>query len=148
MLEQALKYMFPSIDFIGDVILQDDGNGAYIAYWGLDVPQPTQAELEAAYSDWRAKMDAKEAAQKALNVTDRMRAIVEQGFAFMGELSEGQTNEVYQFNLSRMISSNAIAQMPISLSIIQGALAQVAAQCPDLAQEIFTSEQLAVLASE
>jgi hypothetical protein len=44
-----------------------------------------------------------------------------------------------------MISTDALVQMPTSLIIIKNALAQIAIQCPALAQEIFTSEQLAVL---
>jgi hypothetical protein len=33
------------IDFTKDVILQDDGNGAYIKEWNLDIAQPTEAQL-------------------------------------------------------------------------------------------------------
>ena len=35
------------IDFTKDVILQDDGNGAYIKEWNLDIAQPTEAQLNA-----------------------------------------------------------------------------------------------------
>ena len=37
------------VDFIKDVILQDDSNGqgAYIKEWNLDIAQPTQAQLDA-----------------------------------------------------------------------------------------------------
>jgi predicted GTPase len=35
------------IDFTKDVILQDDGNGAYIKEWNLDIAQPTIAQLNA-----------------------------------------------------------------------------------------------------
>ena len=37
------------VDFIKDVMLQDDsdGNGAYIKEWNLDIAQPTDAQLSA-----------------------------------------------------------------------------------------------------
>ena len=36
-----------NVDFMNDVKLQDDGQGAYIKEWNLDVAQPTQAQLDA-----------------------------------------------------------------------------------------------------
>jgi hypothetical protein len=35
------------VDFLNDVMLQDDGQGAYIKEWNLDIAQPTQAQLDA-----------------------------------------------------------------------------------------------------
>jgi len=40
-------YTNREIDFSKDVILQDDGNGAYIKEWNLDIPKPTIAQLNA-----------------------------------------------------------------------------------------------------
>lgn len=40
-------YANREIDFLKDVILQDDGNGAYIKEWNLDIAQPTEAQLNA-----------------------------------------------------------------------------------------------------
>ena len=34
-----------NVDFINDVMLQDDGSGAYIKEWNLDIAQPTDAQL-------------------------------------------------------------------------------------------------------
>jgi len=34
-------------DFLNNVKLQDDGNGAYIKEWNLDIAKPTQAQLDA-----------------------------------------------------------------------------------------------------
>ena len=34
-----------SIDFLSEVILQDDGSGAYIKEWNLDIDQPTDSQL-------------------------------------------------------------------------------------------------------
>ena len=33
------------VDFLNDVKLQDDGQGAYIKEWNLDIAQPTDAQL-------------------------------------------------------------------------------------------------------
>ncbi len=40
-------YVDAEVDFLNDVILQDDGNGAYIKEWNLYIAQPTQAQLDA-----------------------------------------------------------------------------------------------------
>jgi hypothetical protein len=40
-------YANREIDFLKDVRLQDDGNGAYIKEWNLDIPKPTLAQLDA-----------------------------------------------------------------------------------------------------
>jgi hypothetical protein len=38
-------YANQEIDFLKDVLLQDDGQGAYIKEWNLDTPKPTMAQL-------------------------------------------------------------------------------------------------------
>jgi len=40
-------YTNKEVDFITEVKLQDDGNGAYIKEWNLDIVQPTEAQLNA-----------------------------------------------------------------------------------------------------
>jgi hypothetical protein len=40
-------YANREVDFSKDVILQDDGNGAYIKEWNLDIAKPTLAQLNA-----------------------------------------------------------------------------------------------------
>jgi hypothetical protein len=40
-------YANKEIDFRNEVRLQDDGNGAYIKEWNLDIAQPTEAQLNA-----------------------------------------------------------------------------------------------------
>jgi hypothetical protein len=40
-------YTNKEVDFRTDVLLQDDGNGAYIKEWNLDIPKPTMAQLDA-----------------------------------------------------------------------------------------------------
>jgi len=41
------QYVNAEVDFTKDVLLQDDGQGAYIKEWNLDIAQPTQAQLDA-----------------------------------------------------------------------------------------------------
>lgn len=43
-----LQKTFPNADFITDIVLQDDGNGPYIKYWGISDPQPTIEEANTA----------------------------------------------------------------------------------------------------
>jgi len=40
-------YANKEIDVRKDFLLQDDGNGAYIKEWNLDIPKPTIAQLNA-----------------------------------------------------------------------------------------------------
>lgn len=40
-------YANRKVDFLNEVKLQDDGNGAYIKEWNLDIPKPTIAQLDA-----------------------------------------------------------------------------------------------------
>ena len=40
-------YVGSEVDFLNDVLLQDDGQGAYIKEWNLDTHQPTQEQLDA-----------------------------------------------------------------------------------------------------
>ena len=41
------KYVNAEVDFTSDVKLQDDGQGAYIKEWNLDIAKPTDAQLDA-----------------------------------------------------------------------------------------------------
>ena len=41
------QYVNAEIDFTKDVLLQDDGQGAYIKEWNLSIAKPTQAQLDA-----------------------------------------------------------------------------------------------------
>ena len=40
-------YVNSEVDFLNDVKLQDDGQGAYIKEWNLDIAKPTDAQLDA-----------------------------------------------------------------------------------------------------
>lgn len=42
-----------------DYVLQDDGDGVvYIAKWNSDQPQPSQAEIKTAETEWKAEQEA------------------------------------------------------------------------------------------
>ena len=47
LLNKIKLYTNKEIDFRNEVKLQDDGNGAYIKEWNLDIAQPTEAQLNA-----------------------------------------------------------------------------------------------------
>lgn len=40
-------YVGSEVDFLKDVMLQDDGQGAYIKEWNLEKAKPTQSQLDA-----------------------------------------------------------------------------------------------------
>jgi hypothetical protein len=45
---KIIQYVGSEVDFLNDVVLQDDGDGiVYIKEWNLDTPQPTQEQLDA-----------------------------------------------------------------------------------------------------
>lgn len=41
-----------------DFVLQDDGDGVYIAEWKSDQAQPSVDEIETAHAEWQAEQDA------------------------------------------------------------------------------------------
>lgn len=47
-IHEVLRALFPSVDPWTSWLVQDDGDGPYIAAWHLDAPQPTPEELAAA----------------------------------------------------------------------------------------------------
>lgn len=48
---KIIKYVGQDVNFNSDVILQDDGKGAYIKEWNLDIKKPTDAQLSTVESD-------------------------------------------------------------------------------------------------
>jgi hypothetical protein len=45
-IHNLLSIKYPEANFLHDIILQDDGQGAYIAQWNLLEPKPTQSDLD------------------------------------------------------------------------------------------------------
>ena len=54
-----------SVDFLSDVMLQDDGTGVYIKEWNLDIAQPTAEQI--------ASYETAGNAAEAKNVIDATR---------------------------------------------------------------------------
>ena len=46
-----------------DYVLEDAGQGVYIAEWNSALLQPSEAEIEAAHAEWQAEFDAQEYAR-------------------------------------------------------------------------------------
>jgi len=60
MLKDKIKAVVPELtdaDFVGKVILQDDGSGPYIKEWNLAKQRPTAKELADAKPEKPAKAD-------------------------------------------------------------------------------------------
>ena len=49
MLTTTLKHLFPDSDLLTDIQVTQTGDGPQITLWNRPEPQPTQAEIEAAY---------------------------------------------------------------------------------------------------
>jgi len=54
----AIQHLFPNAKNGTDFEVHDDGEGQYIKFWNLPDPQPTDAELEAAYAGYEAAQAA------------------------------------------------------------------------------------------
>jgi len=50
-----LQQQYPDTAFLRDIILQDDGEGPYIKYWGVGGQKPTEEELNIAAESMRPK---------------------------------------------------------------------------------------------
>ncbi len=48
-LARALIYLFPNTCMMKDILVRDDGEGAYIDQWNISDPQPTQEQLDQAW---------------------------------------------------------------------------------------------------
>ena len=63
-----------------DFIVQDDGSGPYISKWNSALPQPSEAEIEAAHAEWQAEFDASEyrrlRAPEYLPIGDQLDALL------------------------------------------------------------------------
>ena len=71
------------VDFMKDVMLQDDsdGNGAYIKEWNLDIAQPTEAQLS-----------AQESAADTEEANNQVRSTRRSAYGDIGE----QLDEIYK----------------------------------------------------
>jgi hypothetical protein len=72
-----------SVDFTKDVMLQDDsdGKGAYVKFWGLSIPEPTDAQLS-----------AQESAANTEEANNNVRATRKAAYGDIGD----QLDEIYK----------------------------------------------------
>ena len=72
-----------NVDFMKDVMLQDDsdGNGVYIKEWNLDIAQPTEAQLS-----------AQESAANTEEANNNVRATRKAAYGDIGD----QLDEIYK----------------------------------------------------
>jgi hypothetical protein len=94
--EYAKAQGVANVDFLKDVLLQDDGNGAYIKEWNLDIPKPTMAQLD----DFEAQATTYENNQK----------IIQTRKSLYGSW-ESQLEEIYDNGIDSW--KNRIAQIKI-----------------------------------
>lgn len=64
-LPEILRLKYPDIDFLKDIILQDDSDnkGPYIKEWNLEESEPTQKDL----NQWAIELDLAYRQQKAVS---------------------------------------------------------------------------------
>lgn len=48
---ECIMYLYPDADPTKDFRVEDDGSGAKLKYWNLEVPKPTTKELKAVWLD-------------------------------------------------------------------------------------------------
>lgn len=76
----TLVYLFPNADPYTDWKVEQTGDVQTITEWNLADPQPTTAELEAAWPAAEADKDAKKAAKEAEKADLDNRAMQKLGF--------------------------------------------------------------------
>ncbi len=66
----ALRYLFPDANPQNDWAVANHGNGPIIEYWGLNSPQPTEDEIDAAVKAMATKpRDTKRQLEKLTGLT-------------------------------------------------------------------------------
>jgi hypothetical protein len=85
-------------------------------------------------------MDNEQEISNALQLRGRMQAIIRQGYALMEDM-QATPSDVYATILAYVWNADALAEMPMSLAIIQQALADIQTQCPNLSAVIFPPQE-------
>jgi len=75
---KIIKYVGSEVDFEKDVLLQDDGQGAYIKEWNLEKAKPTDAQLNA------LETQANEYEQNLITSKENNKASVKQKLQDLG----------------------------------------------------------------
>lgn len=70
-----------NVDFTSDVKLQDDGQGAYIAEWNLDIAKPTDAQL----NSYETAANTYESNQQVIQTRKSLYGSIEQQIEYITE---------------------------------------------------------------
>lgn len=70
-----------NVDFASDVLLQDDGQGAYIKEWNLDIAKPTDAQL----NSYETAANTYESNQQVIQTRKSLYGTIEQQIEYITE---------------------------------------------------------------
>jgi hypothetical protein len=85
-------------------------------------------------------MNNEQEISSALQLRGRMQDIIRRGYALMEEM-QTTPSDAYAATMAMVWSPEALQEMPKSLAIIQQALQDIQAQCPNLSAVIFPQQQ-------
>lgn len=77
---------------------------------------------------------------KALQLESKMKDLIRRGYALMNEMETQNQTRAYSTVMALVWSSEALAEMPTSLTIINQALTDIQTQCPNLSSVIFPQQ--------
>ena len=79
--EYAKANGITEVDFLNDVLLQDDGQGAYIKEWNLDIAKPTDAQL----NSYETAANIYESNQQVIQTRKSLYGTIEQQIEYITE---------------------------------------------------------------
>ncbi|WP_310549933.1 XkdW family protein [Paenibacillus glufosinatiresistens] len=97
-LSSAIQHLYPKANPFRDFLVQDDtdGRGPYIAYWGLDAPQPTDEELQHAWDEYQKSNDF---SAKPESLEQRIQILEQQNASLLLLMSEIQGDKRKKSNV-------------------------------------------------
>lgn len=98
----AIEYLYPGIDFLSECVLQDDGDGPYIAAWHRPEAQPTPVEIAAAI------VPAQRAETRARINAERNRR-EQAGFPYSGKWIDSDSVSVQRITVAQATAQMALA---------------------------------------
>ena len=79
--EYAKAQGVANVDFRSDVLLQDDGQGAYIKEWNLDITKPTEQQL----NSYETAANTYETNQQVIQARKSLYGSIEQQIEYITE---------------------------------------------------------------
>ena len=100
-----LSLKFPNASFSSDIILQDDGQGAYIKEWNIpDVTQPTQEDLDAWQTGLQIQYELKQVIMKRASEYPPKEDLI---VALWERIVEGRTTATDEIQAKRQTVKDA-----------------------------------------